>query len=92
MNRKLILKSPKFDPFIVSLAQLETKYALPATTGNYDCDSESRKCDDNLQCIHQSWTCDGELDCHDGSDENEDDCGKSHTCLICLEISQISQN
>ena len=37
-------------------------------------------CRDHHFCVHHAWTCDGDRDCPDGTDEDEELCGKKKSC------------
>ena len=37
-------------------------------------------CRDRHFCVHHAWTCDGDRDCPDGTDEDEELCGKKKSC------------
>lgn len=41
---------------------------------DFQCPDKLLKCGDGMQCLRYYQFCDGDVDCHDGSDENEDFC------------------
>ena len=48
------------------------------------CPDELFSCSNSKECIKQEWACDGDVDCVDGSDEDESSCfGRTPTNSTC---------
>lgn len=55
------------------MQECETGVGPPPT--NTTCDADQRACDSG-QCVPEAFFCDCVVDCIDGSDESENNCGE----------------